>query len=134
MKDIDRKLKKLPVVTGKKVIRQSMRAGLKLVQAETKSQVPVDTGLTKKNVKLRAVKKRKRGSIALEVRVANAEGLVVHPPFGKPVFYPAIVEYGRKNRQADPFMHRSFAAKGEPARQTTLHEIRDGVEREARKL
>lgn len=131
IKSIDRKLRKLPGKVQKKVVRQSMRAGLKIVQQEMKAQVPVDKGPTKANVKVRALKKRKRDRIALEVRVGSAPGLIKHWKSGEPYFYPAGIEYGDSEHQPNPFGRRSYNAKGETARQVTMVKMKEGVEREA---
>jgi hypothetical protein len=110
----------------KKVIRQAMRRGLKVLKAETEAQAPVDTGETRRNVKVRAVKSRKRGSISLEVRIKAVDALKKTTREGKEVFYPAVVEY-----KHDPFMKRSFDAKGNLARDVTIQELRIGIDREA---
>jgi hypothetical protein len=127
IKDIDRKLRTLEPRIQKKVVRSSMRKGLKLIAAEVKSQVPVLSGLTKSAVKTRAVKKRRRGSIELEVLVDGKVPGLIKPSAKGPVFYPAIVEY-----KMDPFMRRSFTAKGEAARQVTLESLRNGIEQEVK--
>jgi Bacteriophage HK97-gp10, putative tail-component len=132
IKAIDRKLRKLPVKVQKKVIRQSMRDGLKVMQAEVKSQIPVDTGLARSNVKVRALKKRRRDRIAMEVRIAAAPGLINTSGSGKPFFYPAGIEYGDSEHQANPFGRRSYTAKGDTAKSVTMVQMRDGVEREAK--
>jgi HK97 gp10 family phage protein len=124
---IDRRLKTLAPRIQKKVVRKAIRDGIKVVASEVKTQVPVDTGLTKANVKVRAVKKKKRGVIEIEVKIGGDPGLYRKTAKGT-VFYPAIVEY-KKN----PFMRRSFVAKAEPARQKAITEILEGVEREASK-
>ncbi len=131
IKEIDKKLKRLEPKVQKKVLRQSMRAGLKIVQTEMKSQIPVDKGLARKNIKVRALK-RSRKRIGMEVRVAAAPGLVVTSASGKRFFYPAGIEYGDSEHQPNPFGRRSYAAKGEAARNTTMVMMRDGMEREAK--
>lgn len=125
---IDRRLKRLPGVVQKKIVRKAMRVGMKLMASEVKSQVPVDTGLTKANVKVRAVKKRKRGQIEIEVKIGGDPGLYKTSAAGEKVFYPAIVEY-----KHNPFMRRSFTAKGEAARQVAVAAIVQGIEIEASK-
>jgi HK97 gp10 family phage protein len=135
IREIDKRLKKLPGAVAKKVIRRSMRDGLKIVAAEIKSQVPVLTGLTKSAVQVRAVKSRKRNSISLETRIGSKkEGLIVHPKSGKPVFYPAVVEYGREGVAPNPFMRRAYDSKGEAAKQVTILRIKTGVDEEVRRL
>jgi HK97 gp10 family phage protein len=134
IRDIDRKLKRLPGAVQKKVVRKAMRAGLKVQAAEVKSQVPVDTGLTKSAVKVRAVKRRKRGTIEQEVMISGkVAGLVKTSKSGNRAFYPAIVEYGSSAHPPNPFMRRAYESKGEAARQTTMQVLRDGIESETAK-
>lgn len=132
IKELDKRLKTLEPRVQKKVLRQAMRAGLKILAAEVKAQVPVDTGATKSQVKVRAVKRRKRGTIELEVQIVATDQLKrTSSKTGQTVFYPAIVEYGSPGRPANPFMHRAYAAAGESARQETMVRLRAGIEREA---
>lgn len=128
VKDIDRRLRDLPPKVQKKVIRQGMRAGLKVLQAAVEQEAPEKTGATKEHVVVRAVKGRKRGSIELEVRIAAEDELKKTSANGKTYFYPAIVQY-----MYNPFMTRAFDSTGEAARQVTIAWIRNGVEREASK-
>lgn len=132
VKAIDRKLKSLEPRVQKKVVRKSMRAGLKLLAAEVKTQIPVLSGLARSAVKVRAVKKRKRGSIELEVTIdSKTPGLI--KPGSKPAFYPALIEYGDRDTPPDPFMRRSYEAKSEGARQVTLSSLLKGTMEEASK-
>ena len=128
--EIDRKLRRLPGVVQKKVARKAMRNGIKVVAADVKRNVPVDTGLTKANVKVRAVKKRKRGEIEIEVKISGDPGLYRRYAGGtKTAFYPALVEYKHSH-----FMRRSFVSAGPTARQVAIDEIKIGVEEEVKKL
>ena len=134
IREIDRKLRQLPGRVQKKVVRQAMRAGLKVVMQEVKAQSPVDTGTTRKAVQTRAVKKKKRGAIELEVRILATDMTKrTSARTGKTVFYPAIVEYGHDKTPANPFMLRAFNAKGETARKTTLAHLLAGLNREIRR-
>lgn len=129
---IDKKLNRLPTKLQKKVIRQAIRDGLKLVKAETVMQAPRDTGLTAKSVKVRALKGRQRGRIAMEVSISGkVPGLIKTSESGERVFYPAVVEYGAKDHPPNPFMRRSFVAAGPTARELTMQKILNGVNREA---
>jgi HK97 gp10 family phage protein len=129
IKQIDRRLKTLPLRVQTKIVRQSIRKGLKILATEVKANVPIHTGITQKNVQVRAVKKRKRGQIELEVKIGGKDDrLYKTEADGTKVFYPAIVEY-----KHNPFMRRAFDAKAEMARQVTIQSLRDGVEIEARK-
>lgn len=129
VKEIDRKLRTLEPRIAKKHVRSSIRKGLKLIAAEVKTQAPVLYGITKANVQTRAVKKRKRGQIELEVKIGGSDDrLYKSSAKGVKVFYPAIVEY-----KHNPFMRRSFTAKGEPARQVTLTALLQGIMQEVPK-
>lgn len=133
IKEIDRRLRKLQPARQKAALRSAMRSGLKIVASATKAEAPVWTGTMKKNIKVRAAGKRRRGTIELEVRVASNDETKRTTKKGQTVFYPAVVEYGKKGTPPNPFMRRAFEATGERARKTTLAALRANVEREAAK-
>ena len=136
IKDIDRRLRTLPGRVQKKVTRKAMRDGLKIMAAEVKKQAPVDTGLTQRNIKVKATRRKKRGSVELEVTISGKDsGLIKTPKTGggKPVFYPAVVEYGREGVEPNPFMRRAYENKAAAARDETMRSLRNGVEQEATK-
>ena len=127
IKEIDRKLKTLEPRIQKKVVRQGIRKGMKIIASEVKANAPVKYGITKANVKTRAVKKRQRGNIEIEVKIGGSDDrLYKAQSDGTKVFYPAIVEY-----RFDPFMRRAFDTKGETARRTAMAAILKGIETEA---
>ncbi len=135
IKEIDKKLRKLAPAVGKKVVRKSMRAGMKVVAAAAKADVPVDTGLTRANVKVRATK-RSRKRFGIDVRIRGGDSGLKKPSTtgGKPTFYPAVIEYGRKGVAPNPFMRRAYSEKGKIARDITLNELKVGTEQEIKKL
>ena len=104
-----------------------MRKGLKLIQQEVKATAPVESGETRRNVKVRSVKAKKRGTISLEVRIKATDKLKKQSKAGKTTFYPAVVEYKFKQ-----FMKRVFQRKGNAARSLTMSEIHLGIDREVR--
>lgn len=126
LKAVDRRLRTLPIKVQKRVVRQSMRAGLRMMAKSVKGETPVLTGATRLAVKVRAVARRKRDVIEYEVRVL-AEGSLkkTSAKTGKTVFYPAIVEY-----KFDPFMARAFARDGDAARDATIRALKAGLDRE----
>ena len=127
IRSIDRRLKRLLPAVQKKVVRQAMRAGLKVIASLVKAEAPADTGEMRRNVKVRALKSRRRGSIGLECRIKAVDALKrTSAGTGKTVFYGAIQEY-----RFNDFMKRAFVAKGRLARQVMIDGIRSGIEREA---
>lgn len=135
---IDRKLRTLPDKVARKVLRQAIRKGLKPVRAEAQRLVPVDSGLTKRSIKVRAWPKRRRGQVALEVRTADGD-------YQGETFYAAFVEFGHFQgpRAAGgrrtwvperPFMRPAFDNKKRAARKVAIREIHAGIAREVRAL
>ena len=129
---IDRVLKQLPLRIQKKVARQAMRAGMKLVAAEVKAEAPVDQGTLRRAVIVRVLKKQKRGSIAMEVRINPAKTKKTTKS-GKTYFIPALIQFGRSGVAPNAFGTRAFNSGGRPARDVTLQALLDGALREARK-
>lgn len=137
IKDIDRRLRTLPLRLQKKVIRQAMRSGMKLMAQHVRQLAPVLTGTLRSNVVVRAgfKSRTRRGAVTIDARIdANDETKRTSAKTGKTVFYPAIVEYGVKKRgiRPDDFMLRAFRAFGDAVRKLTIRLIRAGIEREAK--
>ncbi len=132
VKEIDRRLKRLEPAVQRRVVRGAMRRGLAIIKAEIEAEAPSDSGDTRRNVKVRAVKRRKRGSIELEARIEAVDQLKrTSGKTGKTVFYPAVVQYGSDEQDANDFMTRAYDQKGEMARMVTLNKLRQGVEEQA---
>lgn len=131
IKEIDRALKELEPKIQRKVLRQAMRSGMKLVLQDALMRVPVLTGLLKKNIKLRAMK-RKRNRQGLQVQVRSDEGLVKVSKAGTRYFIPAAVEFGHGTVPPHPFMRPAYDLRGPEARDTTMHELLEGALREAK--
>lgn len=129
---VDRKLRAL----GKgavPVARKAMRAAMKSVMLPSvRAEAPEDKGVLKRHVVVRAVKRKKRGTVALEVQVKADEQTRKRTSKGEDVFYPAVVEFGREGVPPDPFMLRAYTSDGPAARDQALHNMLDGTMREAR--
>lgn len=119
VKEVIKALESLPPNVEKQVLRKAMRSAMKPLLAQAKAEAPVKSGLLRSSIVLRAAKKKKRGSIAFEIR-----------PDGKKFakgFYPAQVEFGRKDMLANPFMARAFASAGGTARDLAVQAILKGI-------
>lgn len=140
IRSIDRKLAQLPYKIQGKVIRPAMRAGMKVQAEGVRAEVPVDSGLTRRSVKVRATPKKRiaKGSrsttISMEVVVVAEKGLVKVTKGGKRYFYPALIEFGSRDEPANPFGRRAFNRRGEAARRVTLAHLKAGVDREIKAL
>ena len=131
IKEIDSKLKTLEPRVQRKVLRQAMRSGMKLVMQDALMRVPVLTGLLKRNIKLRAMK-RKRNRAGLLVQIKSDPGFVTVSKAGVKYWYPAAVEFGHGTVPAHPFMRPAYDFKGPEARDTTMRELLDGTLREVK--
>jgi HK97 gp10 family phage protein len=81
---------------AKKLTRQAMRKAQKIVLADAKRLVPVDTGQLKKSLSIRALK---RSRSRFGVSVQTKEGL-----FKGEQFYGGFIELGTKKMQARPYL------------------------------
>lgn len=125
--EIRRAFKLLPTKVAKKVIRAAIRQSLKPVLATAKDLAPVDTGVLKGNIKLRAAARRRKGSIALEVRVGPGD-------FKGDQFYAAFIEYGTVKMPARPFMRPAYEVHKDTAKAEAITLIREGIDRELKAL
>jgi HK97 gp10 family phage protein len=83
----------------RKLVRQSLRAGKKLQKPEAKKLVPVDRGVLRKSIKIRAGKKRK-GKIGIVLRAGGPGARHVN-----------LVELGTKKMPARSFIVQSAKNK-----------------------
>lgn len=128
VKEIQRAYRLLPKQVANKVVRQSMRTALKPMLAEAKKDAPKgETGLLSRSIKLRARAKRKRGIIALDVRVGDGD-------FKGATYYAAFLEHGTEHIDAVHYMETAFTATKDGAAKTVVQLIGAGIAREWKNL
>ena len=88
-KNLQRKLSKLATAVQKRIVRQSMREGAKIVLAEAKINAP---GRIKQSLHIRS--RSTRGQINIRVQTRTREWFGI--PKKDKYFYPALIEYGAK--------------------------------------
>ena len=149
-----RKLRKLELKTGKKVLNKGLRAGAKIVQVATKARAPVDTGRLRRSIVVRASLgkgyRKKRGLLAFYVFPSTKKEPGLRGSYkkaravatsksrmGKKAaqdwYYPSVIEYGTSTRTAKPFMRPAWDASKEVAAKTVMRVALDALEVEARK-
>ena len=69
LKELAHMMQQLPEKMEKNVMRGALRAGAKVLEAETLNNVPVDQGALKKSIKIRT--SNKRGEIVASVRATD---------------------------------------------------------------
>jgi HK97 gp10 family phage protein len=132
IKEIDRNLKTLIPRIQKKVVRQAMRKGFKLVLRDAIQRVPVLTGLLKSHIKMRATKRR-RDRMGLVIWITPDPAFIKFSRKRRDqrAFYPSSVEYGHGSVPPHPFMRPAYDLTGPEARDVTMQELLAGTLREA---
>ena len=126
VRKLNKKLKTLESKIEKKLTRQALRAGAKIIAKEAKLRAPVDTGELKSKIKVWALR-RSRKRIGVLVGTSAKE-------YTGDQFYAAFVEYGTKDMPAKPFLGPAAEAKGPEAAAVVGKTLADGIEREIAKL
>ena len=122
-RELARKLEELPKRVHRKVLSQAMRAAARVVQARAKALAPVDTGLLKRSLKIRAIRRNRRGNVGVTLSTRAVD-------FG-PAFYGSFVEYGTRKLRGRRFIKRAFDESKDAALAIAEGAIRVGVIREA---
>jgi HK97 gp10 family phage protein len=129
IKEVDRALKQFEPNLQKKVLRQALRKGGRILAIEVKGQAPVLTGATRRAVKVQAMKMGRRTSMGVKVVIAAGEKTAkTSARTGERFFVPAIEEFGDSTHAPNPFMRRAFNARAEQVRRVVIDAIRSGIE------
>lgn len=144
-KDLERKLAALEKKVAKKVVRKAVRAAQKpvltAIKANARSMVGGHMGgLIASNVVLRAQKKQRRGSYAMNVRLkGESEGapaeLIHVTKEGKRHFIPAAIEFGHgpgKEQVAIPFGRSAADSTRAETLRILAAELKKGIEQVAK--
>jgi HK97 gp10 family phage protein len=149
-KEIMKKLKRLERKDAKKVIVRSARAAMRPVMQAAKKGAPVgETGNLRKSIKMRALKRNRRGNIGVRVAISDRW-------FVGPMFYGAFQEFGwhigkrdnklrtsrqwhgiggeedtRRFREGEHFMEMAYVNQGHGALKRFLSEVPIQLERAA---
>lgn len=133
-KALDRKLKQLPAKAEAKVWRQGLRAGAKVIQAQAVADAPKKSGFLAKNIKVRAMK-RKKGRIGVLVQTSKGlyRGDDFYAAFQELGFHIGARKLGAARRYVGGrlYMSHAFESKGQQAADVTLATMKAGIEREA---
>jgi HK97 gp10 family phage protein len=125
IKEIQRAFRELPDDLLGQLVRQAIRKGLKPVLAAVKAGAPRKSGALARAIKIRALAKRKRGVIALEIRVGDGD-------FKGTTFYGGFQELGTSKMKGRHFMAEAFDGTKEEAAATIMDLVAKGIEREAK--
>lgn len=125
--EIQKKFEALPAKMQRKLLRSAMTKVARIVVAEAKARVPVDTGELRKSIKVAGLAGGRGAGLA-------ARGGGKAAPIGKRVRattpYAHIIEKGRKNAGAQPFLAPALESKESQIREL----IKDDVVRSMQEM
>ncbi len=118
--ELERKLLTLEPKLARKTLMGALRKGAKLFRARARELVPVDKGILKKSIRVRALKKR-RFSHGVKVE-AGGKGK------GGDASHAYMVEGGTTHAPAQPYMRPAFDSEVAAAEKVIADDIARGVE------
>ena len=121
--EIDRKMRRLPAVVGRKVLSKAFRESMKPILSAAKEAAPVGaTGQLKAAIRLR-VGKVKRGSGQVKMVVLIGKGW-----FKGDQYYGSFVELGTERIKARLFMTSVYERMKESAKADAIARVRAGID------
>ncbi len=117
-KQLEKVFDQFEVNLRKKIARKAIRKAAKPVRDTAIARAPVDTGLLKKSIKVRAMKRSRKNKHTVAVRVVTGEGF-----FKGEAFYGGFLEYGTTRMRARPFMRPAHDENKNTVRQVFQTEI-----------
>lgn len=136
---LEKKLEALAPALAGKVLRGALRNAAKLVREEALTRIPSKTGRTRRALKVRAARRRKRGAVAIELRIGR-DGF-----FQGDEFYAGFVEFGTGERRTRKGARRgrvkarhglqgSFEAAKDRALESVRRDVAAGLESIAKEI
>ncbi|WP_145533743.1 HK97-gp10 family putative phage morphogenesis protein [Yersinia alsatica] len=125
MLDLDRELELLSKAESRTVLRQAVRAGAAVIQAEAQSRAPERTGKLKRNIIIANGKgDATEATAGIRVRGTNPTGTnsdnTKKAVRSNNSFYWRFIELGTSKFPAVPFIRPAFDAKADEAAQVTI--------------
>jgi hypothetical protein len=116
----------------KKVMRQALRAAARPLLEQVRHNIAAlritgaHTGPLLRGMRLRALKRRRRGDFGVGIMTPPRVDLGI-PPTSK-WFYPAHIELGTRRTPARPYMRQALSTKGDAALTILRQAILAGIE------
>jgi HK97 gp10 family phage protein len=136
-------LQELPENLCKRVLSNAVAKGARVTLKEARAKVKVDTGLLRRMLRAtRGVRRAYEASAFVTVRRLSKRKIAEYKKrAGKKAttnpedpFYWSILEFGKSNRTAHPFIRPAFESSKQDAAEEIKKEIGVGIEKEVRKL
>jgi len=135
VQEVQKALKQFQPTLQKKLQRKATRKAGKPVLDTARARVPVKTGKLRKNLKLRAAK-RKRSSTVVGVSVQTPTRDVLGISQSDPYYYPTVLEYGSslRNIRARPYLRPALDENREKVRGIYASELKGLITETAAQL
>lgn len=131
LREVSLRLRRLPEAVRRKHANKALRAGMRPVAAAARRNVPVVTGLIRKNIRSKTVplrKLRKGATVELGVLVDKTG-----ERSGTDAYYWRFVELGTVNIEAQEFLQNALEANKYKAAELIRRHLSRGIQTEARK-
>ncbi|MBN1807187.1 MAG: HK97 gp10 family phage protein [Sedimentisphaerales bacterium] len=140
VKELEKKLKELEPKVGRKIVRQALHAGAKVIQKAQKESAKNIVGGNlgseiARNIVVRAIKMRTKNRYGVAALInPKEESFIYYTKDDTRYYIPAAVEYGHTNEDGTyvcsmPFMRLAFDAEKENAANVIISELKKGIER-----
>ena len=127
--EVSRKLRGLAPKLQKKALRNASRKAMNIVRNQARSNAPVDSGLTKRNIVTQVKSRRSAVTARVGIRGGGRKQ-------GSNPFYWRFIELGFYNVKAkrfikaNPFMRNSLSQNTEKVTDTMAKELKTAIENE----
>lgn len=127
--EVSRKLRGLAPKLQKKALRTASRKAMNIVRNQARSNAPVDSGLTKRNIVTQVKSRRSTVTARVGIRGGGRDQ-------GNNPFYWRFIELGFWNKKAgkfiraNPFMRNSLSQNTEKVTDTMAKELKTAIENE----
>ena len=122
--ELDSKLRNMSFRSQGRILRDAMKAAMQPVLAQAKETMPVDSGYTRRRLRIKAGKPKRDGSRTIRVGIfgpaSKGRGKAA-APVGR------IIEFGKEGSEGQQILRKALAAKEAQALSTLTAHLRAGV-------
>jgi HK97 gp10 family phage protein len=126
---VERRLKGLGPDISKKVLRNSVAAGARVVRKAAEGRVPVDTGTLKRSLYIKQI--REESNPSKQTYYVGSRHGKKYQKKGLDAYYFPFVEFGTEKMAARPFLRPAFESSKDAAANAIGEKLKQGVDKYA---
>lgn len=130
LRELEAKLRGMGPKLAKNGLRSAVAAGSRVVMAEAKRKVPVDTGTLRRAIYMKQI--REQSSSSKQTYYVGVRRGKSERKKNRDGYYFAFVEFGTAKMAAQPFLRPAFEAKKVDAVEVIKRRLAERVEKLAR--